>query len=120
VVHDGRPWWETAIDVVETLGAVVACAGIASLPFWLALLLPQVAVVVFVVATVVVLVAPALLPLPGRPELDAGQRWGTRMGHLFGLPLRLLSQRRAARRHRALGASTSTSSTASPSLPPPR
>lgn len=118
---DDIQWWERAIGVIETLGALVACAVIATLPVWLALLAGRrFGPIMFLLSAAVVVVAPALLPLRDQPHLDAGQRWGTRMGQLVGAPLRLAARRRAIRRHRALGASTSASSTASPSLPPRR
>lgn len=112
-------------DVVETVGAFVACAAIVTSPVWLAILVSSLAgplcgAVTFMFLTVGVVVLPAAVPLDERPELDAPRRWGKRVGRFLRRPLDRAEAHRNERTQRALGASSSTSSAAAPSLPPVR
>ncbi len=112
---------EVALDVIEVVGAAVACAVIVAAPVWLSMLAgflfgTNAAFVVFAVVTVAV--AFAARPLDEQPQLDAYQRWGQRMGRLLRAPITWAEARRARRTSRALSSSTSSSSAAAPSLPP--
>jgi hypothetical protein len=117
------PRWEQAVGAFETLGAVVACAVIATAPAWLAVLAASFgvpALPVFVAAALVVVVVPAAVRVPGQPQLDAYRRWGTHVGRVLRAPLSWAASRRTARSVRALGASSPSSSTAAPALSPHR
>lgn len=112
------------VDVVEVVCAAVACAVIVSAPLWLAVLAAALfnasfAAPVFFFALCAVVVVPQRR-MPERPELDGYQRWGLRMGRLVRAPITFAEARRAQRNTRALSSSTSASSAAAPSLPPPR
>ncbi len=113
-----------ALDVVELLGALVACAVLVTAPVWLgalagALLGQDVGILVFFYSFMLGVVGPAL-PWKAPPQLNGYQRWGLRMGRFFGTPMRWAARRRQLRNARALSALHASSSAAAPSLPPPR
>ena len=117
-----RAWWEDVAAVVETLGALVACALIASCPLWgtvLLALLGWPAVLVFPVLAAAFLLTPAVVKVRERPHLDGYHRRGTNMGKLLRAPIALLEARRNTRAIKSLGASTSASSTAASSTVDP-
>ena len=119
-MSEPEPRWEQAVDVVETGGALLACAFLASCPVWGAVLLSALfgvsGLIAFPVLLVAFVIAPAL-PVGRDRRLDGYQRWGTNMGRLLRAPITLATNRRKARETRSLGASTSASSTAAPSSP---
>ena len=114
---------EVVVDVAESVAAAIACAAVATLPLWLAaaasaLTGPLGGVLTFMLSAVSMVIAPAFVPLDERPELNAFERWGLRVGRFLRQPIAAAEARRAERAARALGSSTSTSSAAAPALPP--
>ncbi len=108
-----RPWWEQVAVVVETLGALVACALIVSCPLWGTVLLillglPGLGTFSLSVLTAALVLWPALRPVPGDPQLNAYQRWGTNWGRLLRAPIQLVKRRQRKRGLRSLGASSSS------------
>ena len=116
-----------AAELLETGAAVVACTVIASAPLVAGVLVGAlsgglVGLVAFgvVAAAVVVVVVPALTPMPSQPQLDGYARWGTRVGTAVRAPIAWQQARSLRRAQRALGALSSSSSAAAPSLGPHR
>lgn len=120
-----RTTGEIVVDVVEWLGALVACVVIGSLPLTLSILAgltlgAGAAALTFAVTVGVVIVLPAVATLQDHPELDGYGRWGRRMGRFVRWPFDVARLRRSRRSTRALSSSTAASSAAAPSLPPTR
>lgn len=106
-----------ALSIVETVGALVACAVIAATPVWLAVLVdalvPGAGAASGVVAFFVVLVLPAVVRTRRtRHMVGRGARWGANVAFVLRLPIETTRALRRRRTARALGARATSAAVA--------